>query len=725
MSSSVDRLKELLFEPESAAIRDLRARIEQATVLAARERQDLAQYLERLIAATQSQDAAERARLEAKIDAGFARTVESDRLADSVASVLVEATRKAELVEHDRMSRAMAPLVVKTVHTELANNRDAMVEALYPITGRLVKAYVASAMKDLMDQINRRLENNAVMLRLRSLTTRRSVAELALADSQRLMVDELFLIERGSGALVLHWPPSPSTTERDVRLSGVLTAINDFASHTLGDRAGNLRSFDLDGFTLYLRGSARHLLAAKCHGTPPPGIETLIDEKFIDMVELLNRWDGTPTSGGNVSAESLLGPFATALDETLEARHQTIVEAIPRSNPLKTVAAVIALPLLAWMGWSAWSAYQVDTTRRSVEEAIAGHPELIGYPLTTRVSAQGRIVSLSGLTPSAATRRKLIDDIRQRLPEASLLDRLSVVAGADNDASTAIASVRQDIAALGQRMASAQVRRRVETVRRRLADVIGEITQIEAATSDDRVRTIARTTRSKTVRASNALGSWLDQTEPASAGAGRAVTDSASLATVATDLTTATRDLMAVLEPVDGRRPAPPAATGPSVGPVAADVEDLVIASERLHATVFAVAGWLKVVPKPASARERLAELARRTAVFFSEGSEFRTPDTTAAALAEMARLVRDSGVGIRVVGFTDDIGSSARNSPLAIARAERVVAALVERGAPRDLLVAVGRTGSHDIASTVGAQSNNRRVEFEVTFDGELEGRR
>ncbi len=53
-----------------------------------------------------------------------------------------------------------------------------MVEALYPITGELVKAYVATAMKDLTRRMNRRLELNPMMLWFRSLMSGYSRAEL-------------------------------------------------------------------------------------------------------------------------------------------------------------------------------------------------------------------------------------------------------------------------------------------------------------------------------------------------------------------------------------------------------------------------------------------------------------------------------------------------------------------------------------------------------------------
>ena len=149
MSQSVDKLKQLLFEPESEAIAALTKRIESV----------------------------------------FDRAGTQERFQASVAKVLDGALRDAEVERHDQVASAIAPLIVKTVKTEIHNSTDDLVEALYPATGRMVKAYVASAIQDLTNEINRKLEANPVMLRLNALLSGRSAGELALADSQRLKVE--------------------------------------------------------------------------------------------------------------------------------------------------------------------------------------------------------------------------------------------------------------------------------------------------------------------------------------------------------------------------------------------------------------------------------------------------------------------------------------------------------------------------------------------------------
>lgn len=196
--SQVTRLKELLFDNETQALEALSRRID--TVAGAEQ---LAREV-----------------IRRELDTVLDRVGTTERFTRSVTEVIDEALEQAEVAKHTKLSATIAPLVVTTIKTELRNSQDEMVEALYPITGRLVKAYVASAIKDLNAELNRKIEQNAFMLRLQSLTTGRSVAELALAGGRNFKVEELFLIRRGSGELIAHWPETAGGG-REQMMSGI------------------------------------------------------------------------------------------------------------------------------------------------------------------------------------------------------------------------------------------------------------------------------------------------------------------------------------------------------------------------------------------------------------------------------------------------------------------------------------------------------------------------
>ena len=208
MTSNVDKLKELLFDREAATIDELSRRLDAvadadrrshvgddrpAAALEAAQRDELARTGERVeqVARITEQDRIDRAEVTSRLTDLYRRAGTPAALQTSVAEVLDQSIVEARATRQDLLSRAMAPLLIKTIQAELKNNQAAMVEALYPITGKLVKAYVASAMKELTNNTNRRLRINPVMLGIRSLASGRPMSDLAIADTQRLEIEEL------------------------------------------------------------------------------------------------------------------------------------------------------------------------------------------------------------------------------------------------------------------------------------------------------------------------------------------------------------------------------------------------------------------------------------------------------------------------------------------------------------------------------------------------------
>ena len=120
------------------------------------------------------------------------------------------------------------------------------------------------------------------------------------------------------------------------------------------------------------------------------------------------------------------------------------------------------------------------------------------------------------------------------------------------------------------------------------------------------------------------------------------------------------------------------------------------------------------------SANERLAEWVRTNAIFYIKDTDFRDDRAAAAALDEIAALLKETKAYVRVVGHTDEKGGLTHNSPLSLARATKVAAELRRRGVSAAQLIAVGRNDVANLSPTIGDASPNRRVEFEIGFKHE-----
>jgi len=121
-------------------------------------------------------------------------------------------------------------------------------------------------------------------------------------------------------------------------------------------------------------------------------------------------------------------------------------------------------------------------------------------------------------------------------------------------------------------------------------------------------------------------------------------------------------------------------------------------------------------------AQEKLRRLAQSFAVFFGARNDILHPAATEARLDELAGLLKSTGSNLRVVGYANEAGSSALNRALSRKRAEKVVALLVARGAPRARLAVVARGAVNPIGDAEVDESRGRRVSFEIPFEHEFD---
>lgn len=696
MSQNVEKLKALLFDEEAQARLTLERKVETLAFQDARGREELRQKIEQV----------------------FSRAGTRESFAASVSQVLDDALREAEIAQHDDLSRTIAPLVVTTIKTELRNSQDEMVEALYPITGRLVKSYVASAMKDLTEQINQRLEQNPIMLRLQSLTTGRPVSELALARTQDFQVLELYLIRRGSGDLVAYWPDVSPTKSRQ-SISGVLAAINEFANEALSASQDSMRQIDLGDELVYLRGSPLYLLAARCSGSAPPNIEQMLDDSFIEAIENQNFIN---QSGPQDAAAPSMQEFGESLSTKISAGIDAHRSNAAGGNPLKYLAAITILPLLAYFGWSWYGKFSEDRVRSAAVRIFESLPEMRGYPADLNVRNRGKQLIVSGLTPSQNAKTKVIRLLASELANTNILDELTVVAGGDTKPVDFMPEINRVRSEVSNAEAGLSLRERVNKLdrsRQKLVAAASDLKQMPVISKNSLLA-------SQATKTAALLDALIADTKLEIIGSETSTGNhqhAATFAAFADRLEAMKWDVFPELSPNTNLNPA--AATALSADPF----ERFVIASDRIASLAAAAAIASAYTPAPTvlpapvkelTPREKLADYIQANAVFFANDLEYRDPSDATRVANELAPLIQQAGAFLRIVGYTDDSGIQQRNINLAQQRADKVRAELLSRGVSQSSIEAVGRADARDISSLRGADSPNRRVEFELGFNGE-----
>ena len=714
MTQGVARLKELLFDSESQTIADLDQRLSQALGRVAE--------LEGLSGA----ERAERGAIAQRVDQLFETAGTRERFSNSVASVLDDALREAEVHNHEDVAQAMAPLVVKTIRTELRNSQDELVEVLYPITGRMVKSYVASAMRDMVRELNRRVEQNGMMLRIRSITSGKSVAELAIAESEHLKVEEIFLIRRGSGTLVARWPAGPELSNSDIHMSGVVSAINDFATHAFQEDGGNLRTFELDDFNVYLRASPLYLVAAKCRGIAPTGVSGIFDEEFLNLLDRIGSRDeaGSPLTQ---AAPQQLAPLASSVEEKTSAIYADNDRAGLAFSPLKALLFLIAVPLFAgliWWGYTTIERNQVEDTAQRVLDNI---PEIQGFPTALDVGYRGHTVKVSGLAPDKLIAGRVDKGLVQALPNSAVVTKLAILPKRESvNQEQLLAGLRSEIAAVEMQTKRRGVQLALERAGRQMAKAKQEVERVRSLADASEHGAALSEVDASVTRITQAIDTYTRVARATSTDLPTLQNMTTPLHEISQGTGAAATTVFSFIEESYGR-PSPSHVT--SAPPdVSIAAEQLAAEAQRLASSAASVAQALLIkrsqpVPQPATTvtgLERLQAFTARNAIFFSNGTDFREQEKAEAKMDRLVALMADTDANLRVAGYTDERGGVGRNNPLAQSRADKVADTLVARGLDRSRLIIVGRANALSLSDSTGPTSANRRVQFEVALIGE-----
>lgn len=208
------------------------------------------------------------------------------------------------LTDRDTLIAIIAPVLGDAIRRQIRDSRDEMIEALYPIIGQLVGRAVSEAIRDLARSIDAQMRTTfspaVIWRRFRARLSGVSDAEMALRASLPFEVTEIFLIHRETGLLLRHVFLDPDVSPDSDLISGMLTAIRDFAQEAFGrGQAGHLEEIQYGERRILIEAARYAYLAVVVDGIEPPGFRAEMRERIIGIdhsyEETLRHYDGDPT----------------------------------------------------------------------------------------------------------------------------------------------------------------------------------------------------------------------------------------------------------------------------------------------------------------------------------------------------------------------------------------------------------------------------------------------
>jgi hypothetical protein len=206
---------------------------------------------------------------------------------------------------HDEMAEAIGPVMGEAIRVQIRDSRKDMVEALYPIIGDTVQRAIGEFAREFQRNIDARLQATfgaqgflrRMWARLRGV----SQAELAMRDALPFSIQEIFLIQHGSGLLLAHSSPEvPEALDSDL-VGAMLTAIRDFAHDSFGEEGNKEQELDEINYGdlhILVQSGKYAYLAVVYTGIEPEGfratLRAFVTELHVRFANALRDYDGDP-----------------------------------------------------------------------------------------------------------------------------------------------------------------------------------------------------------------------------------------------------------------------------------------------------------------------------------------------------------------------------------------------------------------------------------------------
>ena len=327
-------------------------------------------------------------------------------LVPRVSQVLPDAIAQRSSEDH-QLTEAMSPYVVESIRLSARRNPEHISDAIFPILGPAIRKAIAQAFNNLTVTINQTLQHSfsvrGLKWRWEAMASGKSFAEVVLYHSLVYRVEQVLLIHRPSGLVLLHAEAEAVKAQDPELVSGMLTAIQDFFQDSFGTGASTQPNFISHELKILTESGPRALLACVVRGTPPPELQ----EEMQETIERIHRERGEQLEvfNGDTTPYEVCRPL---LEEHLKSRYQPFADPEKQKTP-KAMLAALGIVLLALGMWGffalrdrlRWNAYL---------EKLQATPGVV----VTEANRGWRRYSLTGLRDSLAV------DPAQLMPEFQL-----------------------------------------------------------------------------------------------------------------------------------------------------------------------------------------------------------------------------------------------------------------------------------------------------------------
>ncbi len=179
----------------------------------------------------------------------------------------------------------LGPAITEALNYEIKNSQDTVVQVLYPIIGKMIKKYIQQEMKVLSESINNQLQSafsiNKIKRQIKSLFTGATESEIILSELNKSKIEEVFIIEKGSGLLISSVSKEESIDED--MIAGMLTAIKSFVEDAFSKKDQSLELIQYELYNIHIQNFSSYYIAVVVSGIFDTKFKNVLENKLFDF----------------------------------------------------------------------------------------------------------------------------------------------------------------------------------------------------------------------------------------------------------------------------------------------------------------------------------------------------------------------------------------------------------------------------------------------------------
>lgn len=184
----------------------------------------------------------------------------------------------------EEIPKTLGPTITEALKTEIANSKNEVVEALYPIMGKMIKKYIQNEIRLLSERINQQTRKAFSFKRFfTSKKTGVSQADLIIQESTQARIEQLMVIEKGSGLLISEFSKT-AHIEEDV-IAAMLTAIKSFVEDAFETDKQELNHIEYDTYHIHIQNFSSYYIAVVISGVFNVIFKNKLEDKLLDFAQ--------------------------------------------------------------------------------------------------------------------------------------------------------------------------------------------------------------------------------------------------------------------------------------------------------------------------------------------------------------------------------------------------------------------------------------------------------